>query len=108
MIHATRFYEIDPEQIEAIARETQIGDFPHVLKITTLSGRSYCAKYASEADREKAIKDMVWEIERAKRSSRLTAEDIRWAVAAEIDKLRPYLRRIEKILKETKKEEPTT
>lgn len=104
MIHATRFYEIDPEQIEAIARETQTGAYPHVLKITTISGRTYSAKYESEAMREQEIRRIVVEVERAKRSSRLTTEDIRWAAAAEIDKLRPYLRRIEKILKETKKE----
>lgn len=104
MINATKFYVIDPEQIEAIARETQTGDFPHVLKITTISGRTYSAKYESEAMREQEIRRLVVEIERAKRSNMLTTADIRWAAAAEIDKLRPYLRRIEKILKETKKE----
>lgn len=109
MIRVTSFYEMDAEQIESLAREKGIdSQYPYVLKINTKAGRSHSVQYASEADREREIKRIVAEIEREKRSSMLTTEDIRWAVAVEIGKLRPYLRRIEKILKETKEEETTT
>ena len=108
MIKATQFYEIDPEQIEAIAREKQNGDHPYALKIITKSNHTYHVNYASESDRERDINKILAEIRRAKNSTNLTLEVIRWAVAGEIDKLRPYLRRMEKILKATEKEETTT
>ena len=108
MIRVASFYEMDAEQIESLAREKGINSqYPYVLTINTKTGRSHSVQYASEADREREIKRIVAEIEREKRSNRLTHEDIRVAVAAEIDKLRPYLRRMEKSLKETKEETTT-
>ena len=102
MIHVTSFYEIDPEQIEVLARETGTGSHPYILKIITKGGHTFSVSYSTGPQRESEIRRIVAEIDREKRSSKLTHDDIRWAVAAEIDKLRPYLRRIEKILKETK------
>lgn len=108
MIHVTSFYEMDAEQIESLARErVKDEQYPYVLKITTKTGRCYSVQYQNETEREGEIRRIMAAIEREKRSRSLTSEDIRWAVAVEIDKLRPYLRRIEKILKETKKEETT-
>lgn len=105
MIHVTSFYEMDAEQIEVLTREKGTGTHPYILKITTKAGHTFSAAYNSEAQREGEIRRIVAEIARAKQSDQLTTTDIRWAVAVEIDKLRPYLRRIEKILKETKTEE---
>ena len=102
MIHATSYHEIDAEQIEALTREKGTGAYPYILKITTKAGHTFSVSYQVESQREGEIRRIVAEIEREKRSNRLTHDDVRWAVSAEIDKLRPYLRRIEKILKETK------
>ena len=104
MINATQFYVIDPEQIEVLERVQSTGTHPYALRIGTKTGRTFSVSYSTEDQREGEIRRIVAGIEREKRNNMLTTEDIRWAAAVEIDKLRPYLRRIEKILKETKKE----
>ena len=105
MIRVTSFYEMDPEQIESLFRcESNVKTHPYSLMINTKTGRSHSVHFTTEQEREREIRRVVKEIERAKNSNRVTVDVIRCAVAAEIDKLRPYLRRIEKILKETRKD----
>ena len=110
MIRVASYYEMDAEQIESIAREKGIDSkYPFVLKINTKTGRSHSVSYTTEAAREDEIRRIVSAIESEKRRKTADVDVIRYMVSVEIDKLRPYLRRIEKILKhiEIEKEEET-
>lgn len=66
-IRATKFYEIDAEQIEALAREEEPqNDHPYVLRIVTKGGRAYMAKYQCHADRESDITRILEGIKKSK------------------------------------------
>lgn len=104
MITAAQHYEIDAEQIEAIVRNVQAGEHRYVLEVVTKSGQKYAACYKSEAAREIEIKKILERINREKEKNFMTVDLVRYAVSVEIDKLRPYLRRMEKNLKENCKE----
>ena len=69
-IKVTPFYEIDAEQIEALAREEEPQkDFPYVLKIITKGGRVYMAKYMFRAEREDEINRILEKIKTAKEAT---------------------------------------
>ena len=108
MIHVTKFYEMDPDQIVALARENEnAGEYRFILKICTKTNHTFMVRFDTEAGREETIRTIVADIKRAKERNRLTAAEIRSAAAAEIDKLRPYLRRIEKLLTGTSNQNQT-
>lgn len=94
-------YNIAPGEIEVIeAGDSGRPDYPHRIAVTTKGGRKYSVDYVDKGRRDEVVAGIVRavDIER-ERALPPTLQTIRWAVQAETDKLRPYLRRIEKALK---------
>lgn len=94
-------YNIAPGEIEAIeSGDSGRQDYPHRLSVTTKGGRKYTVDYADKTRRDEVEAGMIRavDVERT-RALPPSSQEIRWTVQAEIDKLRPYLRRIEKVLK---------
>ncbi len=97
MIRLSSYY-IAAEDVEAVtSEESGRPDYPHRIIVTVKSGRLYSVDYRDERRRDEVVSNIVRTVE-AERARALppTMQTIRWAVQAEVDKLRPYLRRIEK------------
>ena len=94
-------YYIAPEEIVAIeAVASNRPDYPYRLAVTLKSGRAYSVDYRDEQRRNEVADSIVRAVDFARdREAPPTMQTIRWAVQAEVDKLRPYLRRIEKAMK---------
>ena len=87
-----------PISIEAVASNRP--DYPYRLAVTLKSGRGYSVDYRDEQRRNEVADSIVRAVDFARdREAPPTMQTIRWAVQAEVDKLRPYLRRIEKAMK---------
>lgn len=100
MIRLSSYY-IAPEDVEAVtAEESNRPDYPYRIVVTVKSGRLYSVDYRDERRRDEVASNIVRTVETERaRALPPTMQEIRWAVQAEVDKLRPYLRRIEKGLK---------
>lgn len=107
MISFSDTYYINPEDIETITKlASSDAGYPYELNITLKSGRAHSVVYVDKAVRDLAAFTICQAVERYNaRMSPPSTQDIRYAVAAEVDKLRPYLRRIEKMQKEAKADE---
>lgn len=94
-------YNIAPGEIEAIeAGDSGRPDYPYGIVVTTKNGRKYSVSYTDKGRRDEVVASMIRAVDvERERVLPPTLQTIRWAVQAEIDKLRPYLRRIEKVLK---------
>lgn len=94
-------YNIAPGEIEVIeAGDSGRSDYPYRIAVTTKGGRRYSVDYADQKRRDEVAAGIVRAVETERdRALPPTLQTIRWAVQAETDKLRPYLRRIEKALK---------
>lgn len=96
MIRVGSYYHLAAGEIEAITQDQTAGEYPHRLKITTRAGHKYSITYQNKTQRDREAARIAAEIDRETREQTITIDVVRYIVAAEIDKLRPYLRRIEK------------
>lgn len=101
MIAVGSYYHIAEQEIEAISRdENGGGQYPYTLKVRTKGGREYAINYQDRKSRDKEVASIIAAVDTYNRDHNPTLQVIRWVIEAEVNKLRPYLRRIEKMLKE--------
>lgn len=103
MIAVGSYYHIAEQEIEAISRDENGGvQYPYTLKVKTKGGREYAINYQDKKSRDNEVVRIITAVDAYNRDHNPTLQIIRWAIEAEVNKLRPYLRRIEKMLKEAK------
>lgn len=103
MIAVGSYYHIAEQEIEAISRDENGGQkYPYTLKVRTKAGREYGLNYQDRKSRDNEATRIIAAVDAYNREHNPTLQVIRWVIEAEANKLRPYLRRIEKALKEEK------
>ncbi len=105
MVKLDEYYYIAESEIEAILRQKKDGDYPYILTVKTKSGNDYSVGYRDQRSRDKMAYAIESKMKTYNAERKPSLDILRWIVQNENDKLRPYLRRIEKALKEMKPNE---
>ena len=99
MIRVGSFYQIVASEVESIKVDQVNGICPYQLKVMTKTGHEYGISYQDKARRDQEAERIAKEVDRENRDANPSITTVRWIVAEEINKLRPYMRRIEKSVK---------
>lgn len=88
---------IEPREIEIISKEKS-GDaaYPYRLTVETKSHNKYATDFANKDVRDREAERLAYNVEVYHRDHDWSVDVIHDMVAKEVEKMRPYLRRIEK------------
>lgn len=101
MIALGSYYRIAEREVEATYKDDNGPDeYPHRLTVRTKAGHDYTVNYNDERRRDAELGRITAAVETYDRDHDPTIDIIRWIIEGEVNKLRPYLRRIEKAQKE--------
>ena len=97
MIKFGNVYFVEAREIEVVAKENS-GDprWPYRLAVETKSHRKYAVDYSNIDARDREAERIAYEVERIHLNYDITVDVIHDEVKREVEKIRPYLRRIEK------------
>lgn len=102
MITFNDYYYIAESEVEAILKEVTEGDFPYRLTVRTKAGRDYVVRYKDKRTRDNSASNIEYAVRCYNANQNPSLDRLREIMHDEVNKLRPYLRRIEKSLKEVK------
>ena len=105
MISIGSFYRVVASEVESITVFQDNAEYPYRLKVMTKTGHEYSIAYKAKAQRDQEAERIAREVDRENREATPSSTAIRLIVAGEVDKLRPYLQRIEEYLNKDTKEE---
>lgn len=100
MIKIGSYYQIVASEVESITLDQGNAEYPYRLKVTTKTGREYSVAYQNKAQRDQEAARVANAVDREAREPSASIDIVRYLLSEEVNKLRPYLRRIEKALKE--------
>lgn len=107
MITFGNAYFVEAREIEAILKENSgVAAYPYRLTVETKSHNKYSVDYMNKEARDHEADYLACTIEVTHRDHDLTVDVIHDMVAKEVEKLRPYLRRIEKAVTDKEEEKP--
>lgn len=98
---------INPKDVVLISTtETDREGFPFQATVTLRNGEKYTVNFSDGEYRASQVRNLAVAVEEAEsRSDPIQPQVLRWLIQAEVNKLRPYLRRIEKGVQEADNEE---
>ena len=97
MITFGEAYFIEPREIEAIYKsDSGVAAFPYRLTVETKSHNKYAIVFANKDIRNCEAERLAYNVEVYHRDHDWSVDVIHDMVAKEIEKIRPFLRRIEK------------
>ena len=105
MVKLDGYYSIAESEIEAILRQKKDRGFPYILTVKTKSEHDYSVGYRDQRSRDNMAYAIESKMNTYNTERKPSLDILRWIVQNENDKLRPYLCRIEKALKEMKPNE---
>lgn len=97
MITFGNVYFVEAREIEAIAKENSGNStFPYRLTVETKSHNKYSVDYVNKDSRDREADRIAYEVERTHLNHDITVDVIHDVIAKEVEKIRPFLKRIEK------------
>lgn len=105
MVKLDEYYYIAESEIEAILQQKKDGNFPYILTVKTKSGHDYSVGYRDRSSRDNMAHAIESKVKTYNTERNPSLDVLRRIVQNENDKLRPYLRRIEKALMDVKPNE---
>ncbi|MBQ2741957.1 MAG: hypothetical protein IJF32_04065 [Oscillospiraceae bacterium] len=97
MITFGNAYFVEAREIEVLAKENSgNAAYPYRLTVETKSHSKYSVDFVNKDFRDREAERIACEVERIHLNYDITVDVIHDMVAKEIEKMRPFLRRIEK------------
>lgn len=97
MITFGNAYLVEAREIEAIAKENSgNAAYPYRLTVETKSHSKYSVDFANKDIRDREAERIAYEVERIHLNYDITVDVIHDVIAKEVEKIRPFLKRIEK------------